>query len=426
MISKALFPVLLICLFVCVSNGFAESPSSSADVSPGEEVTREMNEVDVPMGEAEAEVMREEMEERVGAFDVHFSAVGYYQGMNNALITGNGYTYEYKNPNGVGFAADLEVSFVPVKGGVIYGRVHAGEGYGADASLMEDPAAPGPGVYANLNTISDDNPGDDVFGLLELYYWQSFFNERLSFLLGKTEPFLFIDDNAYANDEYSQFVGKPFVNDPVLDTEDEYAPILAIQGQPIEQLTLTFVAQSSTWPRLDPIDQKGSFERIFDNPFLAGQIAYSPEISGLAGNYRVYGWAQTYPHPEISGTGTQEGWGVGVSLDQEVHERVGLFARAGYHNEKVYEVSWFWSVGTALTGLIPGRRQDTLGVGVAGLLTSEGVTPSGMEGHLEAYYRLDLGAHFSVTPDIQYVWSPLGGSGNNGIVAGMLRISAAI
>ena len=47
------------------------------------------------------------------------------------------------------------------------------------------------------------------------------------------------------------------VNNPVLDSEDEYAPLLALRAVPSEQLALAFVVQSSSRPLLDEEQQKG-------------------------------------------------------------------------------------------------------------------------------------------------------------------------
>jgi carbohydrate-selective porin OprB len=46
------------------------------------------------------------------------------------------------------------------------------------------------------------------------------------------------------------------------------------------------------------------------------------------------------------------------------------------------------------------------------------------EGHLEAYYKIHVNDHLSVSPDIQYIWNPYGKdiAGNtSGIFVGGLR-----
>jgi hypothetical protein len=356
--------------------------------------------------------VKETLKEKLGSLSIHGGVVGYYQGMTDATIGG----MDFKNPDGAGITADLELSFKPMDNGEAFLRLHAGEGDGADKDLE-----PEGGLFADLNTLNDDNTGDEAVKLLEAFYTHKFFDDRLFVSIGKTEPLVFIDDNAFANDEKSQFVGKPFVANPMLCGEDEYAPLLALGVSPIEPLTLTVLVQSSSYPRLEEDRQKGKFDDIFTNPMVAGQLTYTVKMGELEGNYRAYGWSQTYGHPKIRGKGTDEGWGIGLSVDQMVYENIGLFARVGYHNDEVYEVPWFWSGGVHLQGIIPSRDEDTLGLGVAGLVANDDLNSEGTEYHLEAYYRIVLSEHMAISPDLQYVIDPLGDSDNDGVLAGMMR-----
>ena len=362
---------------------------------------------------AEVQGIRNVIEERLGTLSIHGSVIGYYQGMNEPTIEG----IEYENPNGAGFAADLELAFEPLPNGEFYIRIHAGEGDGADRDIEGEGL-----MFADVNTINDDNPGDDGVSLLEVHYTHNFWDDRFFFTIGKTEPVAFIDDNAFANDEASQFVGKPFVNDPVLDSEDEFAPIVAVGVSPMEMITLVALVQSSTRPLLEEDQQKGAFEDIFEDPLVAGQLTISPSIGGLEGNYRVYGWAQTYDHPLLTDPdGNDTGWGFGISLDQKITEKIGIFGRLGYHNEDVYEVPWFWSAGLNLLGMIPCRPDDEIGIGVAGLIPNDDLENDDTEWHLEGYYRIVLSEYFALTPDIQYVINPLGNGDNDDVFAGMIR-----
>lgn len=266
--------------------------------------------------------------DRFGSLSIHGGVVGYFQGGIVDRIEGE----KFENPAGAGFAANLELTFEPIRNGEFYIRIHAGEGEGADKDLVEAGA-----LFANLNTIADDNPGDDGVAFHEVYYTHRFF-DNFALSIGKTDGLVFLDDNAFANDELSQFVGKAFVNNPVLDSEDEYAPLVAVNWEPLEALTLTALVQSSSYPLLDEDQQKSKYDNIFDRPFWGVQAKYSPQWRGLEGNYRLYVWSQTYEHPKVEREGTDPGWGIGLSFDQWLHEKVGLFARFGYQNKEVYEV----------------------------------------------------------------------------------------
>ena len=352
--------------------------------------------------------------DRLGPLSIDFRAVGYYQGANNVTIGGN----DIRDNSGPGYALDLELTWNPIATGALYVRLHHGYGKGSDRHL-------GALLLANLNTIADDNLeyGDGV-QIIEAHYTQSFLDKHLHVTIGKTNSEAFIDLNAFANDENTQFVGKPFVNSPILDIRDNYIPTLAIGGSILEELEAVVLAQTMNGPSSILFEEKGVGQNFFDDPGFSAQVTYSSKLRGLEGNYRLYGdWTSyrfEYPDGQL---GQGRIWGVGLSLDQKVHEKVGLFARGGYGRKSTFGLTWFWSGGAQLTGILPSRCRDVLGLGVAGLVYTQDILGKsrGMETHAEAYYRIAFGDYFAITPDIQCVIAPLGRSGNDTIVAGMLR-----
>ncbi len=394
------------------------SPTTRVSKQPAEKEKQEEAEGSREVRSTLEEV-KEELKEKEYGLDIHGAVVSFYQGAVGERI-GKRKITEDAEPGVVG---DLKLSYRPrstfFKDGQFFLRFHAGTGKGSDERL-------GSKLLANLNTIADDSGPyhhDDGFDriLLEGYYAHEFCNEKLILAVGKTEPLVFIDTNAFANDQYSQFVGKPFVNNPILSNEDEYGPIFAASFTPLEGVTLTALVQSSTHPYALPSGQKDMYHNLLEDPFVAAQVAYSPKIFGQEGNYRLYYWNATYDHPRIGSRGSVQGWGLGLSLDQKITDAVGLFGRFGYHNEDAYEVPWFWSAGVNWKGILPLRAEDQLGIGLAGLKANEDLRHTGTEVHAELYYRIHLTKYFAVTPDFQWVVDPRGNSGNDPIFAGMVR-----
>ena len=352
-------------------------------------------------------------EDRFGPLSIGFRAIGYYQGANNVTIG----RQDIRDNSGPGYTLDLELTWNPIATGAFYLRLHNGYGKGADRHLGEL-------LLANLNTIADDNDeyGDGV-QIIEAYYTQRFLKD-LYVTIGKTDAETFIDLNAFANDEYTQFVGKPFVNNPLLDSRNDYIPTLAIGGSIFKEVELVILAQTMNRPNSVAFEEKGVGQNLFDDPGFSAQVTYSPKLRGLEGNYRLLGGWDSYGFKYPDGQqdrGTN--WGVGLSLDQKVHEKVGLFARGGYGKKSMFGLAWFWSGGAQLTGIFPSRCRDVLGLGVAGLVYAQEILGKsrGMETHMEAYYRIALCDYFAITPDIQCVIAPWGRGENGTIVAGMLR-----
>ena len=319
-----------------------------------------------------------------------------------------------------------------VEDGEFFVRIHAGNGTGADRGGRGK--SPADVLLANLNTVADDNSdegSDSGIRLLEAHYTHGFFDGQLTVTGGKGEQLGFLDDNAFANDEGRQFVGKPFVNNTVLDSENEFTPLIGVRFTPVEILALSLVGASTSRPYVEgsPLagDSKSKYDNVFSTPFVGGQVALSPKFGGLEGNYRLYGWYAGYDHARLDRDRNfiagekDKGWGVGISADQQLSEMIGLFGRAAYNNEDVYVVKWEASGGLNVKGLIPGRDEDEIGLGIAALVPDSRFARDDPEVHLELYYRIAVTENLAFTPDLQYVFNPGGNSDNDGVFAGMIR-----
>ena len=294
------------------------------------------------------EEIDEHLEERFGTLEIHGGAVLYYQDSRTDELDGA----KADSPSGAGFTADLELTWKPalplVEDGKFYARIHAGDGTGADRGGQ--PNNPVNVLLANLNTIADDNTGgnDTSLNLLEAYYTQEFFDKTLSVTGGKAKNLLFLDGNAFANNEKKQFVGKAFVNNSVLDSESEYTPLIGGEFKPVELLAFSLVGTSTSRPNVEgtPLSDtsKSKYDNVFSTPFLGSQVTVSPKFGELEGNYRLYGWYAGYNHSKLDSDRNfiagqkDKGWGVGISADQQVTPMIGLFGRFGWNNDDVYVV----------------------------------------------------------------------------------------
>ena len=377
------------------------------------------------------EKIGEALEERFGTLEIHGGAVLYYQDSQVHQLNDE----NADSPSGAGFAADLELTWKPAlplaEDGQFYARVHAANGSGADRGGRDNN--PVNVLLGNLNTIADDDSGEGLetgIKMLEAFYTQGFWGQKLQVSVGKTEQLRFLDQNAFANDQHAQFVGKPFVNSTVLDSENLYTMLAGAEFKPIELVSLSVVGASTSRPNVEgtPLEDtsKSKYDNVFSTPFLGGQATVSPKFGELEGNYRLYGWYAGYNHSKLDSdrnfTGQKDkGWGIGVSADQQVTPMIGLFGRFGWNNDDVYVVGWEASGGVNLKGLIPGRDEDNLGIGFAALIPGNRYAQNDPEYHLELYYRIAVTENLAFSPDLQYVWNPGGDSSNDAIFAGMLR-----
>ena len=274
---------------------------------------------------------------------------------------------------------------------------------------------------------------------------------KLRLRFGKIDITTDVDQNAYANDEVSQFLSPVFVNNPAVEWASySFGVILAYESENWS-LTLGYEDADSGW------------DNIFDYPFLVAQLAFHTNFSGLEGNYRFYVWSQNEKHLEwdeledyfagrISTPKNEKyAWGVGLSWDQELTPWLGLFFRYGYRGRDLvgyasydeegnfvlddtdfsYAFRHAFTGGFSLAGKLWGRAEDEAGLGFAYFIMDDdyedyweakkvyaarlGLDPLHAhahdvkdEYHLEIYYRFQATENLAFTPDFQYTWNPAG------------------
>ncbi len=335
-------------------------------------------------------------------FSLNGDVVFYFQGGN---LSESGKIFP-SSEKGFGNVIDVEGFYRFTDAFSIYTRFHNGNGQGADKTYSDF-------LFANINTMADDNPdGNYDLKLLEAYLDVSFFSEKLEIIVGKTEPFVFIDQNEFANDELNQFVGKPFVNNVFFDVEDLYSPIAGffLKGervefsgfvQSIEKHKVFFNGEEWT------VDETGT--HTFKENLTAGfQVNFKTDFKGLKGNYRFYLYNNSHPHfsvfenltdgsrrPELKGAS-----GFGVSIDQYFNKRAGLFFRYGRVRKDIYQFRDFYSFGFNVTSMF--FKDDCLLFGFAKINPISGLELKD-ENHIEVQYRLDFKNNLALSFDFQYI-----------------------
>jgi len=99
----------------------------------------------------------------------------------------------------------------------------------------------------------------------------------------------------------------------------------------------------------------------------------------------------------------------------DVAQELTLFGRAGYADPKVNRFSQYYGGGFVYTGLIPGRRFDQTGMGVAAAINGKyykraqrnaGQSVETAEITLEATHAFFVNPNLIIQPDVQYVMNP--------------------
>lgn len=273
---------------------------------------------------------------------------------------------------------------------------------------------------ADLEDDVEDINGSSRDYLLQAWYRHSFRlqgENSIAGTFGIIDSTAYLDQNAYANDEYTQFMNEAFVNAGNYNLPS-YDAGVALEGG-FGAFSLNAVGMN-----INENDEGYNYN------FWGVQAGWHPEFQMGAGNYRVSitGSSSAFPSPSslvapdpeaeqdlvsVDGEvfaeipGQRESllsWG--LSFDQAVGENLGLFLRLTWQEtDAAVDYEALYSGGLNLAGNAWGRPNDNIGLGYAYL--EGGNTDVNRSYVFEGYYRVALNDYFAVTADIQYMGDAL-------------------
>ena len=288
------------------------------------------------------------------------------------------------------YSVDIEITSQIGKNGTALLYLEGGEGNGLYDELI------------GFNGYNADATGDDAdLQISEIWYEHRFKNDRVVTTFGKMDATRWFDGNAAANDECSQFLADVFVNNIAVEFPD-YAYGARMTLSPNEMFDISFGA----------LEADSNFEDIFNETFLIAELGIKPRINDKQGNYRIYAWHNSGDKMDFDDPTEMrdEGYGLGMSLDQEITNALTAFARIGWQDDDVYAVEYAWSLGLQVSGCLWGRDDDVFGIAYARSETGEdyrnslraaGLRTAAAEETFEAYYNYRVNGNVSISPDTQ-------------------------
>jgi porin len=232
--------------------------------------------------------------------------------------------------------------------------------------------------------------------LLTAWYKHAFSlgnDDSIAVSLGIIDSTDYLDGNAYANDEYTQFMNEAFVNasNYLLPSYDTGAAAEAHFGA----FSVTAVGMN--------VGENDAGENY---DFWGLQAGWHPEPAIGAGNYRVLVAGTSAAFPDPSDRKLERRLAYGLSFDQAIGDHLGAFLRLTWQTEDAaVDYATLYSGGLQVLGSAWGRDADTVGVGVAYL--DGGNTDVRNSQVLETYYRAQFGDLFALTADVQYMHDDL-------------------
>jgi hypothetical protein len=228
--------------------------------------------------------------------------------------------------------------------------------------------------------------------LLTAWYKHTFTVDRgtdLGVTGGLIDSWDYLDLNAYANDEYDQFMNEAFVNAPIafLPSYDYGGALELVSGPFTTNAVLMKVGAND--------DGRGYW-------FWGLQFGYKVTSKLGAGNYRFVIDSTSKEFLDPQGVNEEPLLGLTFSFDQELTATVGAFVRIGWQQDDA-EVDFDaqYSGGLNISGGLWKRPRDNIGIGYAYL--SGGNGDVGDTRVVEVYARFKFGKYVALTTDLQYM-----------------------
>ena len=338
-----------------------------------------------------------------GLYYTFQQALGYAASLHHALGNSQGlgyYAFElyakqlvFSVPSAAGTAGTAGWISLEVDGGDILGTSLQQVNRGARFGSLVNP----------VGTLS---PVEGLY-LAELAWQQSFAGGKAVFLAGILDQTNYLDANAYANDQFAQFVNSAFINSMVLPSMTGSLGV-NLQWQPHDDYYLMFGAgQNNPVPGRSPLHNLG-----IDNMSYLFEAGYVPnDLLGLGpGAYRL--------QPFVATVGGVSQVGVGLNINQQLGAHWGFFGRLGVGGATVTTIQgaavqlatgFLLQSPLRLAGLLAESSNNGLGFGFVWSQPSQAQRPAAHfnEYGIELGYRFQLTATTVLKPDLQAIWNPV-------------------
>ncbi len=240
----------------------------------------------------------------------------------------------------------------------------------------------------------------------DLYWVQRLFDARLRVIVGRADPSDYVGAIWLGNVNNS-FVNRSFSANPAVAFPG-HGPMLGISIRPTDLFYLTGGASNAysqtTTAQVDSLFSEWDF-------FEFGEIGYTPNFEGFGeGRYSLGLWHRDAREK----LGLPEDEGITVILNQNLGEKLQVFARYAHSDGALTNVRQMAQAGLGLNGLL--GRQDDL-TGAAFSVNIPRSTASRTETVLEIFHRFQVSNYSQFSLGLQLIANP--GNAANDEAAGV-------
>lgn len=281
-----------------------------------------------------------------------------------------------------------EFSLRPTEKDMIFAKF----GFAAGNGLNEiSPFVLAPWAADLEDDVKDINGSNRDYLLTAWYKYTFQFGEghTLGLTGGLIDSTDYLDENAYSNDEYTQFM-----NEALANGANAFLPSYDIGGAiewEVSKIGVKGVVMNS-----------GENDDGNDYLFYGIQFGYTLNTSLGEGNYRILGVGASEDFLDPQGINKESRLAFSLSLDQEFGDIIGGWVRIGRQDDDAAVIfESLYSGGINISGKLWGREDDNIGIGY-GYLSGGNLDIDNTQ-VAELYARFALNDYFAITPDIQYM-----------------------
>ena len=276
-------------------------------------------------------------------------------------------------------------------------------------------------AFSGINRDADDS--DNQVSVTEAWFEHKF-TDSFGMTFGVIDPTQAVDNNAYANDETTQFLSNIFRNAPVISFGGNAIGVKAVYETDKFDVSAQYLNVENS---VEIDGEEVNNDDITRHGFASAQINFKPGlIDGMEGNYRAYVWGLLDGGIKWENGEKTTDYGFGISLDQQLTDIFGVFARYSWKRSDAVSSSistifgdlespcnQTWSIGGQAKVKALGE-EDIIGLAFGQVMVSDKAKDTyeydfKAEDHLEVYYSWNIADYLAVTPSIQYINNVCGG-----------------
>ncbi len=248
---------------------------------------------------------------------------------------------------------------------------------------------------------------------------------NLNATLGIIDSTDYLDNNTFAQDEYTQFMNEALTGSPQV-FNPSYDLGIALRWDLLPwSIRAVYMNVGKDSEESDAEWQAALTDRDFgdDYNYVGAEVGFAIQTEFGLGNYRISYSGTSKDFADATGNQAERRTGVAVSFDQELGNTLGAFFRIHSQLGKAAtDYKNYYAGGVDIRGGAWGRVNDNIGIGLAYL--SGGNKQIKSTQVAEAYYRFAVTKQFAFTADLQYMLDDrFSGKDPKGFIFG-LRIDA--